>query len=253
MDASRAIQDQTKMTLRKDKTAAFAKRQLARLAASFDPSASAIDSSADTVYILFQTIKDAIDLLSQEYDHVQSQSVDVKKLTHQLDRLLTHYRTVRVAPAFPQHLALDRQIDDVSDLLEASTIGAVAYSATTTQRVVATNQDNPAIGDASSTGVDQKAAGLAEFKKLVMKDMFHGVIDTDLKFQTRLARDEVVRLASAVYYKRYDSFALFGRAIDRVTDAGNHPVTLRLAGENYLACLPKGFEFWLVKTEVLNG
>lgn len=253
LDASHAVQDQAKMNLRKDKTATFATRQLTRLAASFDPSASAIDSSADTVYILFQTIKEAIDLLSQEYDHIQGQSVDVKALTGQIDRLLTHYQSVRIAPSFRQHLALDRPIDDVGDLLEASTIGAVAYSATTTQRVVATNDDNPEIGDASNVDTDQKTAGLKEFQKLIMKDSTHGVVNTDLEFQTRLARDEVVRLASAVYYHHYESFALFGRAIDRVTTLGQQPIALHLDGEEYHASLPNGFEFWFAEAEVRNG
>ncbi|WP_341779163.1 hypothetical protein [Levilactobacillus sp. HBUAS70063] len=97
---STTFSDRAKMLLRFNKSREYVQRQLNRLAASFDPSSSAIDNSLDTVYLLFQTILNAIRLLSQEYDHVQNQSVDIKALTGQIDHLLTHYQTVTIPLRF---------------------------------------------------------------------------------------------------------------------------------------------------------
>lgn len=246
LDTAHAVGDQAKMLLRFNKSRAYVQRQLQRLAASFDPSASTIDNSLDTVYLLFQTILNAIRLLSQEYDHVQSQSVDIKVLTGQIDQLLTRYRTLQVPAPIPQHLPQDRVSEDATDLLAAGTMGPVVYTAVSRPQVKLTAADNPTVAAATVDSADSQA-GLIEFKKLVMRDDNHGIVDRNLEFTTIQARDEVVRLYGATGYDYYTSFALFGRPLARVTAITSGVITLHCAGEAYQVSLPSGFEFWFEK------
>jgi len=243
LDTAHAVGDKAKMLLRFNKSLGYVHRQLNRLAASFDPSASAIDNSLDTVYLLFQTILNAIRLLSQEYDHVQSQSVDIKELTKKIDHLLTHYQTVAVPAAIPQHLPQDRVSDDSADFLAASTMGPVVYTATNQSQVKLTAADNPTVAVEASVASDNQS-GLTEFKQLVMRDAVHGVVDHDLELTTIQARDELVRLYGATGYDYYSSFALFGRPLRLVKALTPGPITLHCADERYGVTLPSGFEFW---------
>nr|WP_232842734.1 hypothetical protein [Lactobacillus sp. HBUAS51381] len=243
LDTAHAVGDRAKMLLRFNKSREYVQRQLNRLAASFDPSSSAIDNSLDTVFLLFQTILNAIRLLSQEYDHVQNQSVDIKALTGQIDHLLTHYQTVTIPAPIPQHLPQDRVSVDPADLLAASTMGPVVYTAVSQAQTKLTAADNPTVAAGEADAEDHQA-GLTEFKRLVMRDANHGVVDHSLALKTIQARDELVRLYGATGYDYFTSFALFGRPLQRVTALKTGEITLRCAGENYAVTLPSGFEFW---------
>jgi hypothetical protein len=241
LDTAHAIKDQDKLLLRYTRTRDYVRRQLAKLALSVDYRTSAINSSLDSIVLVYHTILSAIKLLSEEYEHVQGQTVDLKALTTQIDQLLTRYQTLSVYSNLPRHLPADREIEDPEDLLDASTMGPVAYTATTTTRPVATTADNPAIAEDHYSDSDEKAA-LAEFQQLVMQSPTHGVIDHDLTFTTLAARDEVIRLYAATGYDTYASFAPFGRPILKVcqlTKSG--PIRIHYQGEQFNAVLPTGF------------
>nr|WP_211089019.1 hypothetical protein [Levilactobacillus tujiorum] len=246
LDTAHAVGDRAKMLLRFNKARDYVYRQLHRLAASFDPSASAIDNSLDTVYLLFQTILKAIRLLSQEYDHVQSQSVDIKALTGEIDQLMMHYQTINVPAPIPQHLPQDRFSDDAGDLLAASSIGPVIYVATNHTQAKLTAADNPVIADVVASQTNSQA-GLEEFKRLVMQDETHGVVNHDLELKTIQARDELARLYGATGYNYYTSFALFGRPLKRVVALPSGEIKLHCIDESYQVTLPSGFEFWFEK------
>ena len=249
LDAAHATGDQAKMLLRFQNVQDYAQRQLDRLAASFDPSATAIDNSLDTVYLLFQTILSAIRLLSQEYDHIQSQTVDVQALTGQVDKLLTRYQSLIVRQPIARHLPYDRNdLDDEADLLNATTMGPVAYAAETRTSTVATAADNPQLATDDEDLPDLQD-GLAEFQQLVMQDADHGVVDHDLTFTSQHARDEVIRLYSATGYDHYDSFAPFGRPVAKVTALQATPVQIHCVGEAYTVTLPGTFAVWFVKED----
>jgi hypothetical protein len=247
LDAAHATGDQAKMLLRFQNVQAYTQRQLERLAGSFDPSATAIDNSLDTVYLLFQTILGAIRLLSQEYDHIQSQTVDVKALTGQIDHLLTHYQSLIVRQPIPRHLPNDREdLDDSADLLNATTMGPVVYAAQTRTTKVATEADNPPLAT-DDPEVPDAQAGLVEFQQLVMQDADYGVVDHDLTFHSRHARDEVIRLYSATGYSHYDSFAPFGRPVVKVALLKAEPVRIHCVDEQYTVTLPGSFAVWFAK------
>ena len=242
LDAAHASGDEAQMFLRFQRTQAYVQRQLNQLALSFNASSSAIDSSLDSVFMLFQTILDVVRLLSQEYDHVQSQTVDVKVLTANLDELLTKYESLKIPAAIPRHLAQDRLVTDASDLLQATTMGPVTYALSTRVATVATAADNPTIAADDETATITLKVGLAEFQALVMRNANTAVIDHDLTFKTSLARDEVARLYSATGYDHYEGFAPFGRAVKTVTALPNVPaVRLQCLGEQYSVWLPGGF------------
>jgi len=243
LDAAHAAGDAGKMVLRSQRTQAYVQRQLHQLALSFNASSSAIDSSLDSVFMLFQTILEVVRLLSQEYDHVQSQTVDVKVLKASLDDLLTNYESLRIPAAIPRHLAQDRIVTDASDLLQATTMGPVTYALSTRVATVATAADNPTIAADDKTTAQTLKAGLVEFQRLVMRQANTAIIDHDLTFTTVLARDEVARLYSATGYDHYDSFAPFGRAVKEVqTLPKSAAVRLHCAGEQYSVWLPSGFK-----------
>lgn len=242
LDAGHATDDTAQMVLRFQRTQAYVQRQLRQLALGFMPTSNAIDSSLDSVYMLFQTILDVVRLLSQEYDHVQRQTVDIKVLTASLDKLLTQYTALSIPAALPRHLAQDRIVTDASDLLQATTMGPVTYALSNRVATVATMADNPTIAEDDETSTQTLKTGLAEFQKLVMTSATKAVVDHDLTFETVLARDEVARLYSATGYDHYEGFAPFGRAVARVEVLpASGPVRLQYVGEKYSVWLPKGF------------
>lgn len=246
LDAAHAVADHQKMVLREKKTTRYVRQQMTRLALSFDPTSTAIDSSLDTIYLLFQTLQNAVQSLSQEYDLIRGQAVDIKALTAKIDRLLTHYQTLTVPAEVPRHLPWDRAETGADDLLDASTMGPVHYQAKTTSRKVATVADNPEIVEAALSQATLQA-GLREFKELVMVSAFEGRVDHDLNFTTHAARDEVVNLYNAVNYQNYQSFAPFGRAVTQVAALKTGQVRLQCQGEAFSVFIPSGFQVWLAK------
>lgn len=254
LNAAHAIGDKKEMVLRFNRTKQYIQRQLAQLTLSFDSSSSAIDSSLDSLYLLFHTIMTANKRLSQEYDALQNQTVDIQVLTAKIDRLLPHYQSLVVNEPIPRHLAQDRELDDAADFLEAQTMGPVRYAVGTRKRVVLTEDDNPVMAADAELPLEDVAAGLAEFKRLVMSSTTHGVVDRPLEFTHQLARDEVVRLYSATGYDHYESFAPFGRPVIKAQlrkDVGM--LGLHLKQEDYTVWLPHGFEFWFEGSEPHGG
>ncbi|WP_203640655.1 hypothetical protein [Levilactobacillus andaensis] len=248
LDAAHAVGDQGKMLIRFQKARDYTQRQLDRLAASFDPSPTAIDSSMDTVYLLFQTILDAIRLLSQEYDHIQGQTVDIQALTGKIDELLTHYQSIVVRQPLPRHLPQDREVDDVADLLDATTMGAVVYEAVPQRTVTVTEADNPQLADDDPDVADDQE-GLAEFQRVVMQRTDYGEVNHDLEMTSIHARDELIRLYSATGIDHYDSFAPFGRPVVKVEALpDSQPVHVHCGDESYTVTLPSGFAVWFAPT-----
>lgn len=250
LNAANAIGDEAAMVLRLEKTQRYVQAQLQRLTLSFNASSEAIDSSLDSLYLLFDTIITTNQRLSEAYEAVQRQTVDVQLLTRQIDKLLSRYQSVVVNQPVPRHLAQDRELEDQDDFLEAATMGPVKYAVGQRQRLVYTAEDNPEVAtDAELPAVDLKAS-LAEFKTLVMQTPTHGVVDRDLVFEQMLTRDELVRLYSATGYDYYEGFAPFGRTVTKVVPLeASQPVGLQLKGERYTAWIPHGFEFWLEGNE----
>nr|WP_261810394.1 hypothetical protein [Levilactobacillus humaensis] len=250
LDTARAVGDESKLLVRFNRAEAYVQRQLHRLSASFDPSTSAIDNSLDTVYLLFQTILSAIRLLGQEYDHIQQQSVDIKELTAEIDQLLTSYQTIKIPEEIPQHLAQDRPLAEPADLLQAGEIAPVGYVATSKPQVKLTAADNPTVVGTTDTGETQAQQALAEFKRLVMRDDNHGIVNHDLELTSLQARDEVVRLYAATAYDYDTNFALFGRPLYRVATLAGGAINLHCTGEDYQVTLPNCFEFWFDEERV---
>ncbi|BDR56682.1 hypothetical protein [Xylocopilactobacillus apis] len=242
LDTAHAINDQHAMTQRFRQTQSYVQKQLTRIAKSLDPSTSAIDSSLDSVYLLFNTILKAIELLSREYQHIKGQSIDLKALTAKIDQLLIGYQNLKIESSIPIHLPQDRLIDDPTDLLEAASIGPVLYQANNRIKKIATEADNPAkANDPIDDLTPQKA--FMEFKELVMKGHDHAIVDQNLDFQTKVARDEVIRLYSATKYDHYDSFSPFGRPIysaEILPDTG--PIRIHYTNEKFSVYLPHGFQ-----------
>lgn len=242
LEVERAIDDQAALTVQFQQDRAYVQAHLQTLSASFEPTASAIDSSYDSIYMVLETILAAIQLLGREYDHIQSQTVDIQQLTAQLDDLLAHYQTLTLPRQIPHHLAQDRLVSDPSDLLNATTMGPVKYLASTHQRSVATAADNPLVAEDDHPD-ERRQAGLLEFQHLVMHDALHGTVDHDLELTTRVARDEIARLYSATGYDHYQSFAPFGRPVEAVTALPKTgPIWLHCADERFSVQLPSGFQ-----------
>lgn len=247
LDVSHALRQSEALVLKPQQMQAYVRRELQRLVLSFDFSSSAIDTSLDTVYFLFQTIMGAGEILSQEYEHIQRQTVDVKQLTSQLDQLMRQYQTVSISAPLPRHLALDRAVEDEADLLNATTMGPVRYQAQTKTRAVATEADNPQVVLPAAV-VSDSVRGLAEFKRLVLQTADYGRVDHDLVFSTQLARDVVIHLYEATGYQHYESFTPFGRAVKKVQALPKTGVIrLQVSGESYSAFLPAGFALWLAE------
>lgn len=243
----RAVGAEAKLITQFEGVSAYASRQLQQLKLSFTPTSTAIDTSDNSVYLVLQTILKANDQLSMEYEYVQDQTLDLKQLTKQIDRLLTHYQDLVVPQAIPRHLGQDRFLEDASDLLNATAMGPVQYKADVQLKQVATIADNPSVATDDQV-TDDHEQGLAEFQKLVMTDQQHGRVDHDLQLNTIAARDEIARLYSATGYSHYQSFAVFGRPIKRVTALlPAQPIWLHCAEEEFSVQLPSGFEFDFTK------
>ncbi|MCF7522837.1 hypothetical protein L3X07_04630 [Levilactobacillus brevis] len=111
-----------------------------------------------------------------------------------------------------------------------------------------TAADNPEVAVDEALATENVAASLNEFRQLIMREANHGVVDHDLTFNSRLARDEVVRLASAPGYRHLESFAPFGRPIISAQVLVRTPrISLQLVGETFRVWLPQGFEIWFAK------
>lgn len=245
LDTASAVGDKAGMLLRFERTQAYVTRQLGQMNLSFTSSSQAIDNSLDSIYLLFQTILNAIKVLSQAFEHVRNQTIDVKALTAEIDQLLQHYDRLTVYQPILRHAPFDRDdVEDPNDLLDASGMDPVTYVAEKKTRKVYTAADNPELVATAAPTADRQAA-LAEFKQLVLRGPQHLVVDHDLEFATLAARDELVRLYSATNYYHYASFTIFGRAVRRVQQL-SRPIPLRLhcRGEKYSVYLPAGFEAW---------
>ena len=242
LDPAHAINDDHAITQRFRQTEAYTKRQMDRLTQSFNPSTSAIDASFDSVYLLFNTILKAIQLLSLEYENITNQSINIKSLTHKIDKLMINYRSLKIPAQIIRHFPQDRFLDDKNDLLEASILGPVEYEVNMHVKKIATESDNPQIANDEEKNFGSEIA-LLEFKKLVMINEYQAVIDHDLEFSNKVARDEVIRLYSAAEYDHYDSFTPFGRSVvsvNLIKQTG--PIKVHCKGENFSAFLPHGLK-----------
>lgn len=241
LDTAHAVGDQSAMYQRFNKMRNYVQRQLGVLEASFNPSTEAIDTSMDTVYLLFQTILDAVQLLSREYDHIQSQTVDLKALTANLDQLLVRYKDLVIPGKIPRHLAQDRQVTNPHDLLVAGSMDPVTYTFNQQTTTVATVEDNPVIVSDEVDDDTDITSGLKEFKDLVYRDG-RVVVDHDLAFQTLVARDEVVQLYRATGYEQYTAIPFLGLTIKNIQIlTTQRPIKLHYVKEDYSVWLPSGF------------
>lgn len=272
IDTAQAIQDTSAMTTQRQQTQQYVRRQLRRLAGSFDPSTSGVQNSFDSIFLVFQTLMDAIRLLSREMEQYQRQSVDLGALTHQLDALMSRYQRLKIPVALPQHLPMDRHQQDVlieienreltteertakldqlaeterQDLLTAGAMLPINRQIEDNVKMAVTEADNPpeAVDDAY---IDETKAALSELVNLVMQDEHTLVLDRDLKFQTVGARDALVALLPATYYVTPAGFNVFGRAVSTITRLnGGHPIQLSVVEENFHVTLPFGFQAILV-------
>lgn len=243
LEVDQAIDNQLKVSSQIQRDRNYVYDQLQILSTSFEPTSSAIDSSYDSIYIIFSTIMDSMSLLSAEYDHIRGQTVDIKQLTGQIDQLLKNYQTVAMPEQLPRHLAQDRLVINPSDLLEASTLGPVFYQANKINRRIATIEDNPDIARDDVVEKDIEKA-LDEFRRLVMQNSTNGRVDHDLELQSIMARDEIIRLYSAIGYDHYESFAPFGRSVKKVTAlTETGPLWLHCQNEVFSVQIPSGFYF----------
>jgi len=248
-ELSRALNDNVKLSIQFKQDKKYVDTQLQNLSLSFEPTETAIDSSYDSIYLIYTTILNAIKLLSQEYEHINKQTVDVQELTKGIDHLLQDYQKLSIPKQIPRHLAQDRDFESIStgDFLDATTMGPIKYQAVDEKKRVATIADNPEIADDGEIDslADNKNA-LSEFKELVMQDKNHGRIDHDLEVNSMTARDEIVKLYSASGYDHYESFTTFGRlikAVDPIDRTGE--LRIHCTGEKFSVFLPTGFKFQL--------
>lgn len=243
LEVDQAIDNRTKLSVQIHRDKSYVKTQLQNLSNSFDPTSTGIDSNFDSIYLIFNTIKDSIDLLSNEYDHINAQTIDVKQLTKQIDELLTHYQNISIPVQLPRHLAQDREISDSNDLLEAETLGPVIYQANSFVRQVATAEDNPEVANDDEI-IENYADALKEFQNIVMIDDKKGQVDRNLELENLLTRDEIVRLYSATNYNHYESFAPFGRPVKSVKRIiESKAIWIHCKKEQYSVQLPSGFYF----------
>lgn len=267
IDAAQAIQDTSVMTTQRMQTQQYATRQLRRLANSFAPTATEMQNSFDSIYLVFQTLMGAIELLGREMDHREQQSVDLVALTADLDDLLAHYQQVKIPVALPKHLPMDRhqnellatiKSDDLTaderaaqlaqladeerrDLLAAGSLPPITRQVSSREATMVTEADNPEEA-ADDEYVSDTENALAELVALTMPDSHTVVIDHDLTFKTTAARDAVTTLFPALYYDRLTEFNLFGRPIQTIeTIQTPQPIKLAVNGESYAVTLPTGF------------
>lgn len=243
LEVDQAIESHSKIAIDIQRDEEYIRKNLQVLAASFDPTTTAIDSSYDSIFLIFNTIMSTIHLLSTEYDHINRQTVDIKELTTQIDQLLLHYQNISMPKQMPRHLGQDRLVASSEDLLEAGKLGPAVYQANVNNKRVATTEDNPVIAE-DDVVQENRLDALDEFKKLTMIDGKNGRVDHDLIFNSIVARDEIMRLYSATGYNDYQNFVPFGRQIQKVTVISTTgPIWLHLKTEKYSVRLPSGFKF----------
>lgn len=247
LEVSRALNDEVKLSSQFQQDKNYVETQLQELSTSFEPTETAIDSSYDSIYLIYIRIKKVNDLLSQEYDHINQQTVDIKELTKDIDSLLQNYQQLLIPRQIPRHLGQDRDLENISqdDLLDATTLGPIKYQAVDAKKVVATLADNPIIAEDDDINLDSDhQKDLAEFQKLVMEDDSHGRVDHDLELHSLVARDEIVKLYSASGYDHFESFTIFGRPIKNAkTMNKTGRLKIHCDQEKYAVYLPTGFTF----------
>lgn len=243
LDAAHAAGRQDVLVTRFQRNKQWAQSQLNRLSLSMSPTTTAIDSSLDSIYLVFNTLLGIVHLLSQEFEHAKRQTIDLKVLSKKIDGLLAHYVQLTIPAQIPRHLPADREVDDPNDLLDASTMGPVHYLANPITKQPASAADNPTVTD-DAPSEQAQLAGLREFRQTLMVDDFHGRVDHNLTLKTVTARDEIVKLFAATYHKDLAAFAPFGRATKSVEALPDSPpLQLQVAGEDYAVVLPHGFTF----------
>ncbi|WP_179394502.1 hypothetical protein [Lacticaseibacillus absianus] len=264
LDVTVAIGDQAALEIERRQTEAFVTRRLRLMLQSFDPTTAVIQTSFDSIYLLYTTLISATELLAREYEHVRGHSIDLQALTADIDQLLTQVHRIQLPTQFPAHLPMDRlgkaEMAEVealpkderadrmaeltttvrNDMLEAGSMEPVTRAVTTTESRVVTLADNPVVAvDGDLAGAEQRA--LAEFTDLVMVSADTARIDHDLGCQTALARDAIVSLYPATQYAQTEAFAAFGRPVAHAEVAGTQEIHLHLVGEDYAVVLPHAF------------
>lgn len=241
LDLSKLMSDHEKLMLDYQSTKRTVQANLWQLNNSLETTANAIDNSVDSVYMLYHTIEQTIDLLVREYEHSRQQQLDLKKMIVQLNDLLAHYQTIRFPQALPNHLADDREEEPTDNLLDAGLLKPVQYTIDRSKRQIATEADNPEIGVDTYESLDWQE-GLQEFKRLMVPDAKGwAMVKHDLEFTSRLARDEVAGLYIATTYSKLTSFAPFGRQIIAAKTLATSQVRLHCQGEKFSVYLPSGF------------
>lgn len=112
LDAAHAVGLQEVLVTRFQRTKQWAQSQLNRLSLSMSPTTTAIDSSLDSIYLVFNTLLGIVRLLSQEFEHAKRQTIDLKALSKKIDGLLAHYAQLTIPAQIPRHLPADREVDD---------------------------------------------------------------------------------------------------------------------------------------------
>lgn len=265
LDINVAIGDQAALEIERRRTEAFVSRRVGVMVQSFDPTTTVIQNSFDSIYLLYRTLVDATELLAREYEHVRGHSVDLQALTDDIDALLNQVHRIKLPEQFPGHLPMDRlnkaEMQEVealpkdqraekvaeltetvrNDMLEAGSMDPVLRSVTAVNTKVVTLADNPEVAeDVDLAGAEQKA--LAEFTRLVMVSPNVAQIDHDLECQTSLARDAIVSLYPATQYVSPTSFSAFGRPVTQAKLLSDHPISLHLAGEDFVVVIPQTFK-----------
>lgn len=249
LDLSNLLSDQKKLMLDYHATKRTIQSGLSQLNNSLETTTSAIDNSVDSVYMLYHTIEQTIDLLIREYEHSHQQQLDLRKMVDQLDDLLAHYPTIHFPHALPNHLADDRGDEETDNLLDASLLMPVNYVIDNSTREVATEADNPEIGVDTYENSDCQQ-GLREFKQVMKPDATgQAMVNDDLEFSSQLARDEVARLYTATAYSKFTSFAPFGRQVTAAWALPNTGrVRLHCRSEKFSVYLPSGFAIKFAET-----
>ena len=276
LDISVAIGDQAALEIERRQTEAFVTRRLGVMVQSFDPTTTVIQTSFDSIYLLYLTLVSATELLAREYEHVHSHSVDLQALTADIDHLLTQVHRIKLPKQFPVHLPMDRldktgnaevealpkeeraekmaELTEtvINDMLEAGSMEPVTRSVTAADPHTVTIDDNPEVAaDEDLAGMAQKA--LAEFTALVMTTPGTARIDHDVECETTLARDAIVNLYPATQYRRTRLFAAFGRPVAHAEVLADQPIHVHLNGEAFAVVLPHAFAVTFSKGGAQNG
>lgn len=264
LDVAVALDDEAALEVERHQTTEFVQRRLGTMVQSFDPSTTAIQTSFDSIYLLYQTLISTSSLLAREYEQVRKHTIDIQALTANIDDLLTKTSQLSLPQSLPVHLPMDRLSKDEMasieelpisdradaladltttvrlDMLEAGSMGAVTRSITSVNRQVVSAADNPEVAtDADLAGAEK--AAMAEFSRLVMTADNEAQVTADVEFTTALARDAVVALYPATQYAHPGAFSAFGRPVLTAQMVTTRPVRVHLTGEDFVVVLPHGF------------